>query len=61
MAVVQLQAQKLTFCSSLVMIRDGLEVITVVKKPSQILPFRIVNVKKERIVQASSAILFTEA
>jgi len=37
---------------SRVVIRDGLEVVTVVKKTSQILPFCIVNIKKERIEQS---------
>jgi len=39
---------------SRVIIREGLEVVTVVKKASQILPFCIVNIKKGRIVQIGS-------
>ena len=39
---------------SRVIIRGGLEVVTVVKKASQILPFCIVNIKKGRIVQIGS-------
>jgi len=39
---------------SRVIVREGLEVVTVVKKPSQILPFCIVNIKKDRIVQTGS-------
>jgi len=37
---------------SRIVVRDGLDVVTVVKKPSQILPFCIVNVKRERIEQS---------
>jgi len=39
---------------SRVIVREGLEVVTVVKKPSQILPFCIVNIKKDRIIQTGS-------
>merc|ERR1711915_994892 len=39
---------------SRVIVREGLDVVTVVKKPSQILPFCIVNIKKDRIVQTGS-------
>merc|ERR1711973_294884 len=41
---------------SRVIIRDGLEVVTVIKKASQILPFCIVNIKKGRIVQIGSMV-----
>jgi len=37
---------------SRIVVRDGLDVVTVVKKPSQILPFCIVNIKRERIEQS---------
>ena len=39
---------------SRVIIREGLEVVTVVKKASQILPFCIFNIKNGRIVQIGS-------
>ena len=39
---------------SRVVIKDGLEVVTVVKSPAQILPYCIVNIKEDRIVQAGT-------
>ena len=39
---------------SRIVIKDGLEVVTVVKNASQILPYSIVNIKEGRIVQAGT-------
>ena len=39
---------------SRIVIKDGLEVVTVVKNASQILPYSIVNIKDGRIVQAGT-------
>ena len=39
---------------SRVIIRDGQELVTVVKRPEQILPYCCLNIKQERIVQAGS-------
>ena len=39
---------------SRIVVKDGLEVVTVVKKASQILPYSIVNIKQDRIKQVGT-------
>ena len=39
---------------SRIVIKDGLELVTIVKKASQILPYSIINIKEDRVIQTGT-------